>query len=53
MVIKPDPHKFQTAPDGWGWDYPMPTDDVGISYQEYNGKGPEEGYWKNNVCWEA
>ncbi len=35
------------------WDYPIPSDDVGISYQEYHGRGPEKGWWVNTVCWEA
>jgi mannose-6-phosphate isomerase-like protein (cupin superfamily) len=53
MVIKPNPDKIASPPGGWIWDYELPSDDVGISYQEYSGPAPEKGYWVNTVCWEA
>lgn len=53
MVIKPDPKAFSTATGGHGWDYVLPSEDVGISYQEYDGVAPDHGWWVNDVCWEA
>ncbi len=32
------------------WDYPMTNKNIGISYQEINGKSPDNGWWKNSVC---
>lgn len=53
MLIKADTRAFATAINGKGWDYPLPTEDIGISYQEYDGKAPDHGRWINTVCWEA
>ena len=53
MVIKPDPKKIQASAHGFIQDYVLPTEDVGISYQQYDGRAPDKGYWVNTVCWEA
>ncbi|MDD2516483.1 MAG: hypothetical protein PHO80_01335 [Candidatus Gracilibacteria bacterium] len=31
-------------------DYMLPNEDIGISYQKVNGRVPESGRIKNNVC---
>lgn len=32
------------------WDYPTPTEETGISYQNLNGRLPEKGLYKNTKC---
>jgi mannose-6-phosphate isomerase-like protein (cupin superfamily) len=34
------------------WDYPMPSEDTGLSYQNLNGRLPEKGWYINRVCHE-
>ena len=34
------------------WDYPLPTEDIGISYQTITGRGPQKGKYLNTVCHE-
>lgn len=51
MVIK----KHQSTPIKEGdnstiWDYPMPSEETGISYQILNGRKPEKGWYRNTVC---
>lgn len=51
MVIK----KSQTKPfpldnQSQGLDYPMPDENLGVSYQELNGRQPETGSFRNTVC---
>ncbi len=53
MVIKANPQKIQASADGFIWDYVLPSEEVGISFQEYHGKAPDSGAWVNTVCWEA
>lgn len=53
MLIRANLQKIQASQYGWIWDYPMPSQDVGISYQEYNGKAPDRGWWRNKTCWES
>ncbi len=53
MRIKADAIPFSPATNGKGWDYVLPTEDIGISYQEYDGEAPDHGRWVNTVCWEA
>lgn len=33
-------------------DYPMPSEDTGISYQNLHGRFPEKGWYRNKVCQE-
>lgn len=30
----------------------MPTEEIGISYREHDGRVPEKGWWRNTVCLE-
>lgn len=34
------------------WDYPMPSEDTGLSFQNLNGRLPEKGWYRNKVCHE-
>ncbi len=34
------------------WDYPLPSEKTGISYQTLDGRLPEKGWYKNEVCYE-
>lgn len=53
MVIKPNSQKIKSSAGGFIQDYVLPTEEVGISYQEYDGVAPDKGSWMNKVCWEA
>lgn len=51
MLIKfSDASKIETA-EGTIWDYEI-SKDVGISYQNLNGRGPATGQYLNHVCHE-
>ena len=53
MVIrKNQTTKIETNPGNIIWDYPMPSEDHGISYQELDGSIPAAGWYKNTVCHE-
>lgn len=50
MVIRfSDTEKFSVK-EGTIWDYPLPTEDIGISYQTFKGRGPLKGQYLNKVC---
>ena len=34
------------------WDYPMPTEETGITFQTLTGRLPEKGWYINKVCHE-
>ncbi len=52
MLIKfSDTTKFPVK-DWVVWDYPMPDDKVGISYQRVKSRVPEKGRCLNRVCHE-
>lgn len=35
------------------WDYPMADEKIGIAFHEINGRSPESGWGRNNICYEA
>lgn len=41
------------SPGGAIWDYPLPTEDIGIAYQILDGRGPRKGAYLNTVCHEV
>lgn len=53
MVIKKAKTTVEQFVGGKIWDYPMPDEPVGISYQEHHGRVPKKGWGVNTVCWEA
>lgn len=34
------------------WDYPLPSEDTGLTYQILHGRLPEKGWYRNKVCYE-
>ncbi|MCK5490957.1 MAG: AraC family ligand binding domain-containing protein [Candidatus Pacebacteria bacterium] len=34
------------------WDYPMPSEQVGIAFQELDGRVPDNNWYKNTKCYE-
>lgn len=52
MVIHSHNTTKISTPGSTIWDYPMPTEDLGISRQILNGRGPLEGKYLNKVCHE-
>lgn len=52
MIIKKSQTTIESLGKGTIWDYPMPNDDIGISYQEHHGRVPERGWGSNTVCYE-
>lgn len=52
MLIKSSDSTKISIPEGTIWDYPMPNEDVGISYQTLNGRVPTKGRGVNTVCQE-
>lgn len=53
MVIrKNQTTKIAATPGNIIWDYPMPSEDHGVSYQELDGPIPETGWYRNTVCHE-
>jgi mannose-6-phosphate isomerase-like protein (cupin superfamily) len=52
MVIKSANTSKIPIPGGTIWNYPLPSEDIGISYQELNGPGPLRGWYLNTVCHE-
>lgn len=53
MIIKKSQTTLEAFSQGKIWDYPMPGEPVGISYQEYDVRVPEKGWGINSLCWEA
>lgn len=53
MVISRSQATEESFAKGKVWDYPMPGEPVGISYQEHDGRVPEKEWGINTVCWEA
>ena len=53
MIIKKSQTRLETFDAGKVWDYPMPGEPVGISFQEHDGRVPEKGWGINTICWEA
>lgn len=52
MVVRfSDTEKISVA-EGTIWDYPLPTEDIGIAYQKLHGRGPQQGLYLNKVCHE-
>lgn len=52
MIIRSSDATKIPFPEGTIWDYPMPNEDIGISYQELHGRGPAKGKYLNKVCHE-
>src|SRR3989344_2553603 len=52
MVIKFSDTKKFPIKDWVVWDYPMPSKEVGISYQQIKSRVPEKGWCLNKVCQE-
>ena len=53
MIIKKQQTTVESFAKGSIWDYPIPDEQLGISYQEHNGRVPEKGWGMNTVCFEA
>ena len=54
MIIR----KQQTTQEGISknhqiWDYKLPNEKIGVSYQELNGRVPEKGWGINETCFEV
>ncbi len=52
MFIKKNQATTESFAKGIVQDYPMPNDDLGISYQEQSGRVPVKGWGINDVCHE-
>lgn len=52
MIIKKSQTKIEHFAKGIVFDYPMPNEKIGISYQEHNGRTPLKGWGINKVCYE-
>jgi mannose-6-phosphate isomerase-like protein (cupin superfamily) len=54
MIIKKTQTTLEQFASGQIFDYPLPNDKIGISYQEYKGevRVPEKGYGVNTKCLE-
>jgi len=52
MVIKFSQTTKIPLAQGTVWDYPMPNEHLGISYQEHNGRVPQKGWGVNTACLE-
>ncbi len=50
MIIKKDPKSIKISKKGIVYDYPLPSEEIGVSLQELDGRVPDEGFYKNNVC---
>lgn len=52
IIRKNDSNLEVNEPGNKVFDYPMPTDQAGFSYQELDGRVPKKGAGKNFVCLE-
>lgn len=52
-IQKNQSKKEKIAGEGFVWDYPVPSEEIGFSVQELNGRVPDKGKYKNKVCNEA
>ena len=52
MIIKKNQTKLEHFSEGKVFDYPMPSEKIGISYQEHNGRAPKKGWGVNKICYE-
>lgn len=52
MVIHSNKTTKISTPGSTIWDYPMPKEDLGISRQILDGRGPQQGRYLNKVCHE-
>lgn len=52
MVIKFSKTTKFPLTGGGIWDYPMPDNTLGISFQTLEGRGPEKNQYLNKVCHE-
>ncbi|OGK29254.1 hypothetical protein A3D06_00835 [Candidatus Roizmanbacteria bacterium RIFCSPHIGHO2_02_FULL_40_9] len=52
FIKKSQSTPIKTDNDSTIWDYPMPSEEQGISYQELNGRLPKKGWYKNIKCHE-
>jgi|SRR3990167_5923800 len=53
MHIKKSERKLEKiAKEGSVWDYPVPSEEIGIAVQKLNGAVPDKGWYKNIVCYE-
>ena len=52
MLIKARDAEKILVPEAAIWDYKFPTEDIGVSYQTLNGRGPKQGRYLNTVCHE-
>ena len=52
MIIRKSQTKIEHFAKGKVFDYPMPNKNIGISYQEHNGRVPIKGWGINKVCYE-
>src|SRR3954471_21768597 len=52
MIIQFNNTEEIATNEGTIWDYPMPSEDLGISLQVLNGRGPGKGQYLNTICHE-
>ncbi len=52
IIKKSDAKPISANTESTIWDYPMPSSDTGITYQNLNGRLPEKGWYRNKVCHE-
>jgi len=52
MIIKKSQTITEYFAKGKVFDYPMPDERIGISYQEHNGRAPAKGWGVNQACYE-
>lgn len=53
LIKKKQRTKEQFGNNGLVWDYPMPEDKIGIALQELDGRVPDSGWGRNNICYEV
>ena len=51
MLIRFSATEKTVVPEATIWDYPI-SKDIGISYQQLKGRGPQTGQYLNTVCHE-
>ena len=50
MIIKKSKANVEKFGKGKIYDYPLPDEKIGVSYQEHNGRVPEKGWGINKIC---
>ncbi len=52
MIIKKSKTRIEHFGPGVIYDYVLPDEKIGVSYQEQNGRVPEKGWGVNTTCYE-